>query len=101
MVGWSADELARLLELYRSMENKTADSLKERVEATFLARATNFLTAVKGVNKTDVVTLLSAFGNIKNIVAASEEELSVIPGFGRTKARKLYKAFRQPFMVEE
>lgn len=98
LVGWSSDEIARLLEAYRSMEHKTADSLKERVDNSYLARATNFLTAVKGVNKTDVVTLLSAFGSIKNIVAASEEELSMIPGFGRTKAKKLYQVFRQPFM---
>lgn len=58
----------------------------------------NALTTIKPVNKTDAMTLISIFGTLENIIKASESRLADCPGFGATKARKLYKALHEPFL---
>jgi hypothetical protein len=55
------------------------------------------LTAVRGVNKTDVLTLSSTFGSLKNIIDCSMEELSLCPGLGPRKVKNLYETFHAPF----
>ena len=55
------------------------------------------LTSVKSVNKTDAVTLLSAFGSLERIIKASIEELSLCPGLGPQKAQRLYKVLQESF----
>lgn len=44
------------------------------------------------------MTLIKTFGTLENIIKASESRLSDCPGFGATKATKLYKALHQPFL---
>lgn len=44
------------------------------------------------------MTLISQFGTLENIIKASESRLAECPGFGATKAKKLYKALHEPFL---
>lgn len=44
------------------------------------------------------MTLISIFGTLENIIKASEIRLAECPGFGATKAKKLYTALHQPFL---
>lgn len=55
------------------------------------------LTSIKSVNRTDAMTLLSTFGSLEKIVAATEEEISFCPGFGPQKASKLHSVLHQSF----
>lgn len=43
------------------------------------------------------MTLLSNFGSLEKILAATQEELAFCPGLGPQKATKLHKVLRQPF----
>ncbi|KJE98059.1 excision repair enzyme ERCC-1 [Capsaspora owczarzaki ATCC 30864] len=97
VLAWSEDEAARYLETYKMYESKPADALKERIDTDFLSRVTDILTSIKSVNKTDVITLLSTFGSLKNIANATPEQLSRCPGIGEHKVRRIYEAFHQPF----
>lgn len=56
------------------------------------------LTNIKPVNKTDAVTLLQNFGNLENLISASEDRLSQVIGLGPRKANKLYKTLQEPFL---
>lgn len=53
---------------------------------------------MRSVNKTDAMTLISIFGTLENIIKASEIRLAECPGFGVTKAKKLYTALHQTFL---
>ena len=44
------------------------------------------------------MTLISQFGTLENIIKATESRLAECPGFGATKAKKLYKALHEPFL---
>ncbi|KAI9203119.1 restriction endonuclease type II-like protein [Polychytrium aggregatum] len=101
ILAWSNEEAGKYLETLKMHENQPADSIKERVDETYLSKATNFLTQIKTVNKTDVVTLSSTFGSVKSIMNATEEELSLLPGFGERKVRRIYEAFREPFIASK
>lgn len=46
------------------------------------------------------MTLISRFGTLENIIKASETRLAECPGFGSTKAKKLYKALHEPFVKQ-
>ena len=52
------------------------------------------------VNQTDSSQLLTQFGSWKNMTQASIEELSVCPGIGVKKVRRLHEAFHRPFSKE-
>lgn len=101
IIAWSAEEAGRYVETYKSFEHKPPDLIKERVGEDYLSQVTNVLTQVRGLNKTDVVTLLSTFGSVKGVVRAEGEELGMCPGFGEVKAKRLREVFSQPFRVGE
>lgn len=101
IVAWSADEAGKYVETYKSFEFKPPDLIKERVGEDFNSQITNVLTQVRGVNKTDVVTLMTRFGSLKGIVRAEGGEVGLCPGFGEVKAKRLREVFTQPFRVGE
>ena len=55
-------EAARTIETYKAYEKKPPDAILGQQNSDFLGQATDVLTAVKSVNKTDVNTLLASFG---------------------------------------
>ncbi|XP_071963523.1 DNA excision repair protein ERCC-1-like [Antedon mediterranea] len=101
LLAWSAEEAGRYLETYKTYENKSADTLKERVQADFMSKMTDCLTTIKSINKTDAATLLTTFDNFEGIVKASEDELGFCPGFGPNKAKRVARALKEPFMKKK
>ncbi|KAG0335857.1 ssDNA endonuclease and repair protein rad10 [Podila horticola] len=98
--AWSNEEAARYIETFKAYENKAPDAIKERVENDYLSKLTDALTQIQSINKTDVVTLSSTFGSLKNIMDASVDELGLLPGFGERKVKRLLEAFDQPFAID-
>ncbi|KAM9324950.1 DNA excision repair protein ERCC-1 [Gastrophryne carolinensis] len=98
ILSWSPEEAARYLETYKCYEQKSADALKEKTDADFMSRMTDCLTTVKSVNKTDSCTLLTTFGTLLDIANASREDLSLCPGLGPQKAKRLFDALHEPFL---
>lgn len=97
-LAWSSEEAGRYLELFKMSENKPPDMIKERIEGDYMSKLTDCLTQVKSVNRTDVMTLSSTFGSLKNIMEASPEDLAQCPGFGQQKVRRLVNSFNAPFV---
>ncbi|KAL1286754.1 ERCC1 [Ovibos moschatus] len=87
ILAWSPEEAGRYLETYKAYEQKPADLLMEKLEQDFVSRVTECLTTVKSVNKTDSQTLLTTFGSLEQLIAASREDLSLCPGLGPQKVR--------------
>ncbi|RWW03768.1 hypothetical protein GW17_00033045 [Ensete ventricosum] len=54
------------------------------------AELTHVLTSIRHVNKTDVVTLGSAYGSLSHIMDASMEDLARCPGIGERKVLHLW-----------
>ncbi|KAG9324675.1 hypothetical protein KVV02_000352 [Mortierella alpina] len=98
--AWSNEEAARYIETFKAYENKVPDAIKERIDNDYLSKLTDSLTQIQSINKTDVVTLSSTFGSLKNIMNASVDELGLLPGFGERKVMRLLEAFDQPFAID-
>ncbi|XP_045494014.1 DNA excision repair protein ERCC-1 [Colias croceus] len=98
MLAWSPEEAAKIIENYKIYENKPPDLIMEKVENDPHQKIVNALTSIKPVNKTDAMTLITTFGTLENIIKATERRLADCPGFGATKAKKLYKALHEPFL---
>nr|CCA28137.1 DNA excision repair protein ERCC1 putative [Albugo laibachii Nc14] len=98
VLSWSWQEAARYIETFKTYEQKPASLIQERVETDFLSQANNLLSGIRSVNKTDIVTLLSTFGTMKNLMNATPEEMAVCPGLGAKKLKNLLKAFQEPFI---
>ncbi|KAL6004402.1 hypothetical protein ACLOJK_004955 [Asimina triloba] len=97
LCAWSLEECGRYLETIKVYENKPADSIQERMDTDYMSRLNHALTAVRHVNKSDVVTLGSAFGSLSHIMDASMEDLARCPGIGERKVKRLYDTFHEPF----
>nr|XP_033775387.1 DNA excision repair protein ERCC-1 [Geotrypetes seraphini] len=97
ILAWSPEEAGRYLETYKSYEQKPADVLKEKVEQGFLSQMSDCLTTIKSVNKTDSLTLISTFGSLADLTKASREDLSLCPGLGPQKAKRLFDILHEPF----
>ncbi|KAG8934547.1 ssDNA endonuclease and repair protein rad10 [Tulasnella sp. 418] len=82
---------------YKAYEHKPPDMIKERVDKDYSSILRSALTSIKGVNKTDVVTMQTNFGNFATMSRATYEELNLLPGFGKVKARRVKDAFEKPF----
>jgi DNA excision repair protein ERCC-1 len=100
LVSWTDEESARYLETYRIMEGKSAENLmdtQQHQSTDYLTKFIDTITQVKSINKTDAQTLLHAFGSLKSILNATNEQLCVCPGLGSLKAQRLHQSFNQPF----
>ncbi len=78
-------ECARYLETYKVYETKNADSLLGRTDEDYLSRLNAAFTTVRGVNKSDVLTLATTFKTAGGMMQASMEDMSACPGIGPTK----------------
>ncbi|RKP00462.1 hypothetical protein CXG81DRAFT_6788, partial [Caulochytrium protostelioides] len=97
-LAWSPDEAARYLETFKAYEHKPPDLLKEKIDpGDHVALVVQVLTQIRSVTRADVVTLLSVFRSVAEILRAEPEDLAVLPGFGETKVRRVYEALHQPF----
>ncbi len=97
ILAWSNEEAARYLETFKAYESKDASSIQRREQTNFADQVSDVLTAVRSVNKTDSAQLMSQFGTLRGLMAAPMDELSLCPGIGEKKVRRLYEAFHKPF----
>lgn len=95
--AFSVQECARYLETFKSFETKPADAIQGRVEEDYLSRLNAAITTIRGVNRTNVLTLGRTFKSVAGMMQASMEELLACPGIGPTKVRRLHDTFHEPF----
>ena len=57
------------------------------------------VTAVRSVNKTDAVAMVSNFGSVRGAMNAEVEELVLVQGWGERKAGRWVKSCREGFKV--
>jgi DNA excision repair protein ERCC-1 len=100
ILAWSEEEAARYLETFKAFDGKDASLIQKREHTNYPDQIAHVLGSVRSVNKTDASQLLSQFGTWKDLVGASVEELSVCPGVGVKKVRRLCEAFHRPFSKE-
>lgn len=94
---WSALEAARYLELYKSYEHANASAIKGIESKGYAEKMQDFVTVPRSINKTDALSLVDAFGSIKNAINARPEEIAVVNGWGEKKVRKWCGVVDEPF----
>ncbi|ORX68049.1 excision repair cross-complementing rodent repair deficiency, complementation group 1 [Linderina pennispora] len=94
LLAWSLDEAGRHSSTARP------DMIRERIEDSYMARLTNTLTDIRSVTKADVLTLSSNFSTLEALAKASVAELTLCPGIGDLKAKRIHDALNQPFISE-
>ena len=98
---WSAAEAARYLELYKSYEHANSSAIRGTESKSYTDKMVDFVTVPRSINKTDAVTLVSAFGSIRGAVNARPEEISIIGGWGEKKMKKWCGVVDEPFRARK
>ncbi|KAH6647476.1 restriction endonuclease type II-like protein [Truncatella angustata] len=97
---WSAAEAARYLELYKSYEHASFSAIKGQQATSYTEKLVEFVTVPRGINKADAVSLVSAFGSIRNAVNADPEQVAVIGGWGEKKVKRWCSVVEEPFRIQ-
>ncbi|KAK6082921.1 DNA excision repair protein ercc-1 [Seiridium cupressi] len=97
---WSAAEAARYLELYKSYEHANFTGIKGQQATSYSEKLVEFVTVPRGINKADAVSLVSAFGSIRNAVNADPEQVAVIGGWGEKKVKRWCSVVEEPFRIQ-
>ncbi|KAH6724873.1 putative mating-type switching protein swi10 [Leptodontidium sp. MPI-SDFR-AT-0119] len=98
---WSAAEAARYLELYKSYEHANSSAIRGTESKGYAEKMVDFVTVPRSINKTDAVSIVSAFGSIKNAVNARPEEVAVVGGWGEKKVRRWCAVVNEPFRARK
>jgi len=98
---WSAAEAARYLELYKSYEHANASAIRGTESKGYADKMVDFVTVPRSINKTDAVSLVSAFGSIRAAVNARPEEIAVVGGWGEKKVRRWCAVVDEPFRARK
>lgn len=96
---WSAAEGARYLELYKGFEHASAAGIMGVQAKGYAEQFVEFVTVPRGVNRTDAVGIVGAFGSVRAAVNARPEEVAVLSGWGEKKVRRWTEVVREPFRV--
>ncbi|KAI2466849.1 mating-type switching protein swi10 [Annulohypoxylon bovei var. microspora] len=97
---WSAAEAARYLELYKSYEHANFNAIKGQQATSYAEKLVEFVTVPRGINKTDAISLVSAFGSLKNAINADPEQVAIIGGWGEKKVKRWCSVVEEPFRVQ-
>ncbi|KAL9597509.1 MAG: hypothetical protein Q9219_005091 [cf. Caloplaca sp. 3 TL-2023] len=98
---WSAQEAGRYLELYKSYEHASPNSIKAHQSTSYRDKLVEFVTTPRSINTTDATSLISAFGSIRAAVNARPEEIGIIPGWGEKKVQRWCATVNEPFRVRK
>jgi DNA excision repair protein ERCC-1 len=101
MLCWSAAEAARYLELYKSYEHANPSAIRGTESKGYTDKMVDFMTVPRSINKTDAVSLVTAFGSIRAAVNARADEIGVIGGWGETKIRRWCAVVDEPFRARK
>ncbi|KAI1208545.1 restriction endonuclease type II-like protein [Annulohypoxylon truncatum] len=97
---WSAAEAARYLELYKSYEHSNFSAIKGQQATSYAEKLVEFVTVPRGINKADAISLVSAFGSLKNAINADPEQVAIIGGWGEKKVKRWCSVVEEPFRVQ-
>lgn len=100
ILAWSAGEAGRYLETLKSYELTQPTAIMETHAPDYSSRLQDALTAVRGVNRNDAVSLVANFGSVRRALNAEVQQLELVEGWGHTKAQRLYDAANQPLLSE-
>lgn len=98
---WSAQEAGRYLELYKSYEHASPTSIRAHQATSFSEKLVEVITVPRSINKTDALSLVSAFGSVRAAVNARPEEIGEIPGWGEKKVQRWCGTVRDNFRVRK
>ena len=98
---WSAQEAGRYLELYKSYEHASPSSIRAHQATSYSDKLIEFITVPRSVNKTDALSLVSAFGSIRAAVNARPEEIGEITGWGEKKVQRWCATVRENFRMKK
>jgi DNA excision repair protein ERCC-1 len=98
---WSAAEAARYLELYKSFEHAKPSVIRGSESKGYAEKMVEFITTPRSINKTDAVSLVSAFGSVKGAVNARPEEIAIVGGWGEKKVRQWCTVVDEPFRARK
>ena len=98
---WSAQEAGRYLELYKSYEHASPTSIRAHQATSYSEKLVEFITVPRSINKTDALSLVSAFGSIRAAVNARPEEIGEITGWGEKKVQRWVGTVRENFRVRK
>ena len=96
---WSAAEAGRYLEAFKASAHVPPTAIMEKPADDYGSRLAELFTRVRGVNRTDCVTLVSTFGSVRAAINASPAEVMLISGWGPQKVARLQRAVTDPFRV--
>ena len=100
---WSFEEAAQYIQTMKSYENKTQTLLEGKfpmmqAQQTHLEQASEALTNIRRINKTDAKNLLQNYGSLKAVIEADNyEEFLNIDGIGQQKIETLSHCFKGKF----
>lgn len=98
---WSAAEAARYLELYKSYEHANANAIRGIESKGYAEKMVDFVTVPRSINKTDAVSLVSAFGSVRAAVNARPEEIAIVGGWGEKKVHRWCSVVDEPFRARK
>ena len=98
---WSAQEAGRYLELYKSYEHASPTSIRAHQATSYSDKLVEFITVPRSINKTDALSLVSAFGSVRAAVNARPEEIGEITGWGEKKVQRWFGTVRENFRVRK
>lgn len=98
---WSAQEAGRYLELYKSYEHASPTSIRAHQATSYSEKLVEFITVPRSINKTDALSLVSAFGSVRAAVNARPEEIGEITGWGEKKVERWIGTVRENFRVRK
>lgn len=98
---WSAQEAGRYLELYKSFEHASPASIRAHQATSYSEKLVEFITVPRSINKTDALSLVSAFGSVRAAVNARPEEIGEVTGWGEKKVQRWIGTVRENFRVRK
>ncbi|KAI9841739.1 MAG: ssDNA endonuclease and repair protein rad10 [Sclerophora amabilis] len=98
---WSAKEAGHYLELFKSFEGASSNSIRAPQARGYSEKLTEFVTAPRSINKTDALSLVANFGSLRDAINARPEEISLVGGWGEKKVQRWYGAVNEPFRTRK
>lgn len=122
VLAWNFEDAARYLMNFKLMQSQSLDPSLNSFNAltgtsivtknnedkpsgadlaamNYEAHLIDVVTKIRGVNKTDAISLISQYGSLSNALINGPKDLESIGGWGSTKVERFKEAVTEPFIL--
>lgn len=98
LLAWNEVEAGMYISLLKHGEEESSLSIRGKIKDDYETRLVDAMGKIKGVNKKDGLSMITAYGSLKRAFDDNGATLEALDGWGAVKVKRFHDTITEPFV---